>query len=185
LATADAIGPLLGACAVGVLAGLASAHVRLHLGLPGHKALILMAPVIFARLVFGSPVGATGGMVAASLASLTAGGNALSVSTHLPLAAAAGAVIDLALGIASRRRMGAAATVLVAGAAGVAANVLFFAERLLSPLFQSHTVFGLSGLDGRFASYAVFGLLAGAIGAAAALLFLRRRASDRRNDLTQ
>jgi hypothetical protein len=173
LAAAGGLGAFLAAGAVGALAGLASAHVRLHLGLPGHKALLLIAPVVLARLVFRSPVGACGGMVAAALASMAVGGwtpgpaalAAGAPATHLAGAALAGAVLDVALGRAERRRLAAGWTILVAGLAGLIANLAFLFERVLTPFFQSHAFLGVPGLEGRALSYAFFGLLAGVLGA--------------------
>jgi len=52
--------------AVGVLAGVATASVKLHLGLPGHKALFWMVPIVLARVLSRHPVGG-------SIGSLTAG----------------------------------------------------------------------------------------------------------------
>jgi len=171
---AESLGAFLAVCAVGLLAGLITAQVRLHLGLPGHKALFVMAPVIAARLVFRSAAGATGGMVAAALASLAAGGQMIGASAHLPIAALAGCLIDAVIGLAERRRLAAHWTIVLTGLAGAAANLVFLGERLLTPLFQSHSLLGLSGLDLRLLSYPVFGLIAGLLGAGIAEVVRRR-----------
>jgi hypothetical protein len=97
------LGAFLVCSLVGVAAGLAAAHIRLHLGLPGHKALLLMTPVVFARLILRSPVGATGGMLAAALSSLAAGGGVIGATLHLPLVAVAGGMFDVAIGLAERK----------------------------------------------------------------------------------
>jgi len=172
---AESIKAFLAVCAVGVLAGLVAGQVRLHLGLPGHKAIFVMAPVIAALLVFRSAAGATGGLVAAALASLATGGQVISLSTHLPFAAAAGGVLDVAIGLAQRRGWGAMGMVFWAGLAGAAANLVLLAERLLTPLFQSHALLGLTGLGARLVSYAAFGLLAGLVGAGLAAVIRRRQ----------
>ena len=172
---AGSIGAFLAVCAVGVLAGLVAGQVRLHLGLPGHKAILVMAPVIAARLVFRSAAGATGGLVAAALASLATGGQVISLSMHLPFAAAAGGVLDVAFGLAQRRGWAATGMIFAAGLAGAAANLVLLAERLLTPLFQSHTLPGMSSPDTRLVSYAAFGLLAGLLGAGLAAVICRRR----------
>jgi hypothetical protein len=172
---AKSLGAFLAVCAVGLLAGLITAQVRLHLGLPGHKALFVMAPVIAARLVFRSAAGATGGMVAAALASLAAGGQMIGASTHLPFAAVAGGVLDIVIGLAERRHLAAHCwMILPAGLAGIAANLVFLAERLLTPLFQSHVLPGLSGQGTRLVSYAVFGLASALLGAGLAAIIRRR-----------
>jgi hypothetical protein len=74
VSAAGSVGAFLAVCAIGAMAGLAAAYLRLHLGLPGHKAALVMVPVIAARFVFRSAAGATGGMLAAALASLAPGG---------------------------------------------------------------------------------------------------------------
>jgi hypothetical protein len=170
----ESLGAFLAVCAVGLLAGLIMAQVRLHLGLPGHKALFVMAPVIAARLVFRSMAGATGGMVAAALASLAAGGQMIGASAHLPFAAVAGGVLDIGIGLAERRHLAAHWMIVSAGLAGIAANLIFLAERLLTPLFQSHALPGLSGQGTRLLSYAVFGLASGLLGAGLAAIIRRR-----------
>lgn len=172
---------LLAAAAVGVLAGLATAHVRLHLGLPGHKALLSMAPVIAARLVFPSAAGATAGAVSAALAAMAAGGNLAGGATGLPAVGLAGMLIDGAIGLAERRRLGAGWTVPLVGLAGMAANLAMLAKRLTAPLFSSHAVLGFSGVGGRLVCYAAFGLVAGLLGAAVGHIVLRRRGHGTRS----
>jgi hypothetical protein len=179
-ALADSVGAFLAVCAIGVLAGVAGAHLRLHLGLAGHKAVLLMAPVVAARFVFRSMAGATGGMAAAALASMAAGGQVTAESTHLPFAAAAGCALDAAIGLAERRQLAAPWVLALAGAAGLAANLVLLAERLLTPLLQSHAFLGVSGLGGRALSYALFGLLAGLTGAGIGQVIRRRRAGAMR-----
>jgi len=174
--SAESLKAFLAVCAVGVLTGLVAAHVRLHLGLPGHKAVLLMTPVIAARLIFRSTAGATGGLVAAALGSLAAGGQMIGAWAHLPIAALAGCLIDSAIGLAERRRLAAYWSIALTGVAALAANLVFFAERLLTPLFQSYTLLGLSALDLRIFTYAVFGLIAGLLGAGIAMVVRRRRA---------
>jgi hypothetical protein len=174
-ATAAALEGLLGAVAVGVLAGLAAAHMRLHAGLPGHKALLWMAPIIAARLVFPSAAGATAGAVSAALAALAAGGNLAGGATGLPAVGLAGMLLDGAIGLAERRRLSAAWMVPLVGLAGMAANGVMLAKRLTAPLLNSHEALGLGGIGGRLASYAAFGLAAGLLGAAVGHLVRRRR----------
>lgn len=174
-AAAAALEGLLGAAAVGVLAGLAAAHLRLHAGLPGHKALLWMAPVIAARLIFPSAAGATAGAVSAALAALAAGGNLAGGATGLPAVGLAGMLLDGAIGLAERRRWGAVWTVPLVGLAGMAANGLMLAKRLTAPLLEFHAAAGSSEVVLRLVSYAAFGLLAGLLGAALGHLVRRRR----------
>ncbi len=166
---------LAGCAAVGLLAGLAAGHVRLHLGLPGHKALFWMVPVVAARLVLRSPGGAAAGAVAAGFTALAVGGRFAGAAGHLPVAVLAGGVLDVAIGWAERHRLGPLWTVPLVGAAGVAANLVMLAKRLMGPLFEWHQVLGLTGGPARLVSYAAFGLVAGLAGAAIAFAALRLR----------
>jgi len=180
VSAAGSVGAFLAVCAIGAMAGLAAAHLRLHLGLPGHKAVLVMAPVIAARFVFRSAAGATGGMLAAALASLASGGEVITASAHLPFAVVAGGVLDAAIGLADRQRLPAWWMIPLVGLAGLVANLAFLAERLLTPLFQSHEFLGISGLGARLLSYALFGLLAGLVGASLGEVIRRRRSGAAR-----
>lgn len=175
---AEMLGAFLVCSLVGVAAGLAAAHIRLHLGLPGHKALLLMTPVVFARLILRSPVGATGGMLAAALSSLAAGGGVIGATLHLPLVAVAGGMFDVAIGLAERWRVSARWAIPLVGLAGLVANLVMLTERLMMPLFEWHQLFGASAFATRAISYAFFGLAAGLVGAglAAAVKWWRRSA---------
>jgi len=161
---------MLASVAVGVLAGLVAAQVRLHLGLPGHKALFWMAPVLVARLLGRHPLGATVGASAAACTALGLGENLAGGLLYLPLVALAGTVLDVAAGLAERRHLSARWLVPLLGASGLAANVLCAAKRLLTPLKNTHFVFGVEGAWATVLSYALFGLLAGVGGAALAVL---------------
>jgi len=172
---AGSLGALLAVCGVGLLAGIASAHVRLHLGLPGHKAVLWMTPVIAARLLFRSRVGATGGTLAATFASMASGGPLGAAAAGLPIAGLAGALLDLGIDFVERHRFGAGWSILLVGLAGAGANVAMLGRRLLWPLFESHVLVGTGGIGGRLVSYAVFGLLAGLLGAALARVLARRK----------
>jgi len=162
--------------AVGVAAGLAAAHVRLHLGLPGHKAILLVTPVIVARLVWGSSIGAIGGMLAAGLASMAGEGHWVGAGTHLAAAGLAGAALDAVIGFAERRRrLRSPWLIPLVGLAGLVANLVMLGERCLAPVFQSHQVAGLSGAETRLVSYGFFGLVSGLLGATASCAIWRLR----------
>lgn len=166
---------LLAALVVGILAGLLSAHVRLHLGLPGHKALLWMTPVVACRLVYGFGGCAAAGTLAAGATTLAAGGSFAGSTLYLPLVAAAGAVLDAAVAFARRRRLAWLWTIPLTALAGLVANALCFVHRLGSPWREHLTLWGISGLWATGLSYAIFGLLAGLIGAAVAGFILWRR----------
>lgn len=165
--------------AVGVVAGLMGGQVRLHLGLAGHKALFWMVPVIVARWGFRSPGGGVAGAMGAGLAALAVGGRFAGSAAYLPMAGLAGGVLDVAIGWAERRRLGPLWTVPLVGAAGLAANLVMLAKRMMSPVFEWHRLLGLVGGPARLVSYAAFGLLAGLLGAAIASAAFRPRASAR------
>ena len=159
---------LLTSAAVGALAGLICAHARLHLGLPGHKALLWLAPIVAARLLGRHPVGATAGASAAACASLASGGNLAGGAMFLPLVALAGAVLDAIVAFAERWRLGPWRLIPLLGLGGLAANLLCAVKRLLVPLRAHHLILGISGPFATVLSYAFFGLLAGLIGAGVA-----------------
>jgi hypothetical protein len=151
--------------AVGLVAGLASGCLRLHLGLAGHKAMVWMAPVILVRLVARAPAGATVGSLAAGVGMLAAGGGPAGDAADLPVMGLAGALLDVVVGFVEGRRLPAAAAILAVGLAGLGANLVMLARRLLGPVFQSHSFLWASGADARLLSYASFGLAAGLIAA--------------------
>jgi hypothetical protein len=173
--TAEAVRALVATCAVGLLAGLAAGGVRLGLGLPGHKALVWMAPLIAARLILRSPVGGSAGALAASLGTMAAGGHLAGAAMHLPVAVMAGGVLDVAVHLIRRCRPGTAWAIPLMGLAGLAANLVMLGKRLLVPSFRLHHFLWTSGLAARCLSYAAFGLAAGLVGAGVGWAVARRR----------
>jgi len=174
--TADRINRLLASAAVGVIAGVLTANVRLHLGLPGHKALLWMTPIIVARLLTRFNAGATIGSLFAGGASLMVGGHIAGGWLGTPILGLAGLVADLMITFVERKRASFPAAVLIIGAGGAIANLLCLAKRLLMPAgIAPHFLFGLSGLWFKFVSYAFFGFAAGAIGALLARLIQRKQ----------
>ncbi|MFB3890559.1 MAG: hypothetical protein ACE15C_00905 [Phycisphaerae bacterium] len=90
--------------AVGVTAGLVAAS-RLHLGMPGHKALFWMTPIVVARLLCGVRAGATAGSLAAAFTTFAAGGNFAGSFLQPLLIASAGVVLDAAAALVERSRL--------------------------------------------------------------------------------
>ena len=170
---------LLANVAVGVLAGLLVSHVRLQLGLPGHKALFWMVPVLAARLFAPHLLGATAGASAAACTALAMGENLAGGILYLPLVPLAGAVLDGTVALAERRRLRWWWTIPLLGMGGMAANLLCAMKRLLTPLRNSHLLFGLDGLAATILSYAFFGLLAGLAASTLAALWKAARAGGR------
>ena len=165
--------------AVGVLAGLLAACGRLHLGLPGHKALFWLTPVLVARMLSRHTVGATAGVCAAACAALALGGSFAGPMICLPLVVAAGGALDALAALADRRRTSAWLTIPLLGLGGAAANLLCAVNRLILPVRRGHVFLGLTGPQATFLSYATFGLLAG-LAAAAVATGIRELARRRR-----
>lgn len=155
--------------AVGVVAGVIGAHVRLHMGLSGHKIVFWLVPVLAARLMWRSPLGATMGAVGAMGASFVLGGNLAGGIPYMAFLALAGGVIDGAVAFAHTRSLSPVLVIPLLGFAGVAANLLCAIKRLLMPVHNHSLLLGMPGPLGTIVSYAMFGLLAGLLGAALGL----------------
>ena len=87
----------------------------------------------------------------------------------MALIAVAGIVLDAAAAFATRRHLSVALTVMLLGAAGMGANLLCAAKRLMTPVYGHSIILGLSGPAATITSYAIFGLLSGVVGAALGL----------------
>ena len=166
LARAVQLRMLLANLAVGVIAGLLAAHAGLHAGLPGHKVLFWLTPVLIARMLSRHPVGAMAGASAAAAAALAVGGSFAGAFVYLPLVVAAGGILDALLAFANRRRLPMWLVVPLLGLGAAAANLLCAVNRLLVPVRREHLLLGLSGPSATLVSYAIFGLVAGLVGAA-------------------
>ena len=158
---------MLAVCiAVGAIAGLLVAGVRLNLGLPGHKALLWMPAVIVARMLGRCRVGATAGAAATAFTTFGLGGNLAGGPGGLPLTIVAGAFLDLVIGSLERGKVPAWLHVPIIAAAAMLANLICLTRRLFLPAgFGVHLLFDASGFWFRFCSYAFFGLVAGLIAA--------------------
>jgi len=179
---AERLQAVLITAAVGAAAGLVAGQVRLHLGLPGHKVLFWLTPVLAARLILGGPASATAGALAAAIGTAVVGGNLAGSLGHLPIIGLAGVVLDAAAYVAQRGRLAAVWAIPLMGVAGAAANLICFGKRLLAPWGeQGHALLGLAGFDASLVSYGFFGLLAGLIGSAAAYAIIGRRRRGKQN----
>ena len=170
--------------AVGVIAGLFITHVRFHLGLPGHKALLWMTPVILARLLGRCKAGATAGALSVAFSTFAIGGHLAGGVLGLPLIGFAGVVLDVVIHFLERFgaagfqkwQTGCLMTIPIVGAAAMFANLLCLAKRLLLPAGPTaHFVFGASGFWLNLGCYALFGLIAGLVGATLACLIRYRQ----------
>jgi len=160
---------------VGVAAGLLSAAMRLDLHLPGHRAVFWLTAVVAGRLVARHRFGATASASAAACMSLALGRNLAGGWMFLPLVSAAGALIDTLAAFIERKAVPLWLVVPLMGLGGLGANLLCSIKRLLVPPGAIRAVFGVPFPLGNMVSYAVFGLLAGLIGATIAVAATKRR----------
>lgn len=161
---------------VGVIAGCMAAFLKLHLGMPGHKAIIWMTPVIAARLMGGCRIGTTAGAFTAAFVSLGSGGNLAGGLLGLPLVGAAGALVDACIFKLEERKASALTTIIMIALAAMLANLICYGKRLLVPAgIATHDMFGAAAFMLRPMSYSLFGFLAGLIAAAGAHPFRRRK----------
>ncbi len=155
--------------AVGVITGLLVAAVRLNLGLPGHKALLWMPPIIVARLLGRCSGGATAAGAALVGTTFGAGGNLAGGFSGAPLILVACVFLDLVIHLLESREIAAWLQVPAVGAAGMFANLICLAKRLAVPSgFGAHLLLNATGFWWRLCSYAFFGLAAGLTGATVA-----------------
>jgi hypothetical protein len=154
---------------VGVIAGCLAASFKFHLGLPGHKALFWMTPVITARLLGRCRIGTTAGALTSAFVSIGLGGNLAGGALGLALVGAAGALIDACIIQLGKHKASTFATIMGVALSAMLANLICCAKRLLVPAgVTPHDVF--SGVDFllRPGSYGFFGFLAGLIAATGA-----------------
>lgn len=164
---------LLTNASVAILAGLFMAHIRLNLGLPGHKALFWLLPVIAARLLKPHVAGATVGACTAAVTSMAFGGHLAGGFIFIPLVALAGGLIDVVILWSSRVNLSPWLLIPILGAGGLAANLICAIKRMLVPQINYPHFLGLTGITAQLISYATFGLLAGLIGATLAVSAIR------------
>jgi hypothetical protein len=157
---------------VGAAAGAAAAMIRLHLGLPGHKAMFWMPPLLAARLALGRGGEAIAGALAAGEAALLAGGNLGGGMPLLPLLIAVGVVLEAACALLQRWRPAPPAAIALAGLACAGANLLCSVRRIGDTLFAQAS---LAAFTRTAASYAFFGVLAGVAGGTVAMAIARAR----------
>jgi hypothetical protein len=153
---------MLGAATVGAAAGLAAAAVRLHIGLPGHKALFWLTPVILYRLLCGCRGAGTVAALCAAFGALGWGGNIAGDAVGFPLMGLAGMVVDAAAERLQKRPCSRVQIALTVATAGMLANLVCVFKRMLTVAGPgAHLLFGLPDFPFRVVSYALFGLLAG------------------------
>src|SRR5580700_5676750 len=83
----------LSAIAIGILAGIVVAFARTPIHLPGHKAILWMAPILATRLVTRSRAGASVGAFSTAITTLSLGGRIAGGIAMMPLVVLAGVVL--------------------------------------------------------------------------------------------
>lgn len=176
----DGVRGLVVSLSAGVIAGCLATSLKFHLGLPGHKALFWMTPVIAARLAGRCRIGTTAGALTAAFVSFGLGGNMAGDAVGLPLIALAAAMIDACIIHLEKRKTSTLAAIVAVAFGAMLANLICCAKRLLIPAgLGPHDIVGGEELFLRLISYGFFGFLAGFI-AAASVYLIRRRSHERR-----
>jgi len=152
--------------AVGVLAGIIVADARMPLHLPGHKVLWWMIPVLVSRVWTGARVGASIGALATILSTISLGGRLAGGVMMMPLVVVAGVILDVAVGAVERRALPIWGSLFVVALAATAGNLVCFVKRLLEPGGASLSKANIEDLLLAAGSYALFGFVAGLLGAA-------------------
>jgi hypothetical protein len=163
--------------AVGVLSGVVVTFARTPLHWPGHKVIFWMAPILASRMATRTRAGATVGASAASLTAFVLGGRLAGGAAMMPLVMVAGAVMDAAVQATERRNLPVWRQVMFLGLAGMAGNLICFVKRLFDPMGAYFSTGNFSDMLTMAASHAIFGFLAGLIGAGAGLMLLAFRRS--------
>jgi hypothetical protein len=162
---------VLSCAAVGVLAGVAVTFAQTPLHWPGHKAVFWIAPILAARLATRSRAGATIGASTTALTTFALGGRLAGGVLLMPLVIIAGVLLDWAAQVGQHRQLSAWRLIPWLALAGTAANLICFLKRLFDPAVGVFLSSGnLLDLLSAAGSYAIFGFLAGLIGAAAGSL---------------
>ncbi len=159
--------------AIGVVTALLFAPVKLRLGLPGHKILMYLLPIVTARLLMRHRFGATAGMGSATLASLAIGGHIAGGPLFFPLVILAGGAVDVAAALKTRWRLSAVAWIPLFAATGAVGGFLCLAKRLMLPSVRVNVFLGLTDPWASLVAYPTFGFAAGLTGAIIAAIALR------------
>ncbi len=179
---------LLASISVGVIAGMLMVHVKLHLGISGHKGLFWITPVLVARLLGRCKAGSTAGVLAAATTCLGLGGHLGGGLLGLPLIALVGVTWDVLLHQIERHRLSWCLMIPVISLLGAGANLIALGKRLLAPPGpNAGQLFGLSGFTYDVISYAVCGLVAGfiAVMIAYGVRGFKQKITDRRSRITE
>lgn len=150
--------------AVGVISGLLVVFGRLHLGLPGHKALFWMIPVITMRLKTGCKVGAIASTTGVIITTFSLQGHLAGGPLGLGMIFAAGFVLDIAINFLQQRKMSDCLSAVLLSGSAMCANLLCLIKKLAVPNgIGLHLLLNSTNFWFRISSYAFFGFVSGTI----------------------
>jgi hypothetical protein len=151
---------------VGVFVGLFVSIVKLHIGVPGHKAVLWMTPILVTRLASRCKIGATVGSCSTAFTVFALGENLAGGIIGLPLIGLAGVILDYTVRMIEKVKFPVFLSILTLGFGAMTANIICLGKRLGMPLLAgTHAFFIYSDLLSRLISYALCGLLAGMLAA--------------------
>ena len=179
---------LLASISVGVIAGMLMVHVKLHLGISGHKGLFWITPVLLARLLGRCKAGASAGVLAAAITCIGLGGHFGGGLLGLPLIALVGMLWDGILHQIERHPLPWLLMIPTVSLLGSVGNLIVYGKRLLAPPGPNAIhIFGFSGFTFDIISYTVCGLSAGfiAVMIAYAVRGFKQKITDRRSRSTE
>jgi hypothetical protein len=169
----------LSVIAIGILTGIVVAYARTPMHWPGHKAILWMAPVLAARLVTRTGAGASVGSLATALTTLSIGGRIAGGIVMMPLIILAGVVLDMGVQFCERRKFSVWKCVLFLAFAALAGNLICFIKRLFDPMGAFFSAGNIEDLFIAGGLHALFGFLAGLLGATAGYALLNLRPGEK------
>ena len=157
----------------GIVTALVIAHVRLRLGLPGHKALLWMTPLILTRLLTGYKPSASIASVALVTIAFAFGTNLAGGPFGAPLIILAAALLDTVITRLEDRKTSALLQIPLIALAAMAANLICLGKRILLPA-GIVTNPAMHTFGAKLFTYALCGFAAGLTAATIAYILKRR-----------
>jgi hypothetical protein len=172
----DPVKQYLASFAVGVFAGIIVSAFRLNLGMPGHKALFWMVPVLTMRMIGKTKGGVSVGAAAVLLTTYGTAGHLGGGPFGMPLILLGAVILDSVIGFLERKRFSFAFYTATVSLAAMICNLLCMVKKLfVSDGFGVHLLLNNSSFWFRFASYAFWGLISGVIACFMARYYRRKR----------
>ena len=167
---------LAASLAVGVIAGVVVSFVRLNLGLPGHKALFWMIPVLTMRMLGKSKIGTSAGAAAVILTTYSTGGHLGGGALGFPLILLGAVILDVVISTLEQRQMPFWFHTLIVSFTTILCNLFCMVKKLFVPDgLGFHLLLNNSGFWFRFFSYVFWGFISGAIACIIAYYCIRKR----------